>query len=246
MKIRKKIQHFSSVEISLPTSWEELTQEHLKYIFSLIASDFHTEEVKTYAVIRFSGLKLLKRIDGNNQLMSIDGQRIVIDNKQLAVAVSCLDFLDSPSKEPVRLDKIGEATAVDAQLHGVPFHTYIAIENLYQGFLQSKNTEALNAIAHLLYDGIKDTDAVTRVCVLYWMSSVKLLFANLWPDFFRPSSGESQDMDMRALMDTEIRALTCGDITKEKEVMSCDTWRALTELNAKAREAQEFNQKMKQ
>lgn len=245
MLTRKKIQHFSSVDINLPTCWKELTKEQLKYIYSLLAADFQTEEVKTYALIRFSGLQLLKRMDGNNQLMSINGRKIIIDNKQLAVAVSYLDFLDYPSKEPVRLDRIGEATAVDAQLHGVPFHVYIALENLYQGFLQSQNAEALKAMALLLYDGIKDTDAVTRVCVLYWMSSVKLLFATLWPDFFRPSSGESQDIDMRALMDTEIRALTAGDITKEKEVMNCDTWRALTELNAKARESQEFNQKMK-
>ena len=44
-------------------------------------------------------------------------------------------------------------------------------------------------------------------------------------------------------MNAQIRALTGGDITKEKEVMSMDCWRALTELNEKAREQQEFNQK---
>ncbi len=42
-------------------------------------------------------------------------------------------------------------------------------------------------------------------------------------------------------MNAQIRALTKGDITKEKEILSLDTWRALTELNAQAREYKELN-----
>ena len=44
-------------------------------------------------------------------------------------------------------------------------------------------------------------------------------------------------------MNAQIRALTKGDITKEKEVLHLDTWRALTELDALAKEAEEFNRK---
>ena len=40
-----------------------------------------------------------------------------------------------------------------------------------------------------------------------------------------------------------IRALTKGDITKEREILALDTRRALTELDAQAREYQEFNSK---
>ena len=44
-------------------------------------------------------------------------------------------------------------------------------------------------------------------------------------------------------MNAQIRALAQGDITKEKEILSMDCWRALTELNEKAREIKEFTQK---
>ena len=44
-------------------------------------------------------------------------------------------------------------------------------------------------------------------------------------------------------MNAQIRALTKGDITKESQVLALDTWRALTELDALAREYQEFNSK---
>ena len=42
-------------------------------------------------------------------------------------------------------------------------------------------------------------------------------------------------------MNAQIRALTKGDIIKE--VLHLDTWRALTELDALAKEAEEFNRK---
>ena len=41
-------------------------------------------------------------------------------------------------------------------------------------------------------------------------------------------------------MNMQIRALTGGDITKEKEVLKMDCWRALTELDAKALDAIEI------
>jgi hypothetical protein len=44
-------------------------------------------------------------------------------------------------------------------------------------------------------------------------------------------------------MDAMIRSLTEGDITKEETVLNADTWRALTELDAKAHDAQEFKRK---
>jgi hypothetical protein len=48
---------------------------------------------------------------------------------------------------------------------------------------------------------------------------------------------------LTAAVNAQIRALTKGDVTKEKEVLALDTWRALTELDALAREYQEINTK---
>ena len=44
-------------------------------------------------------------------------------------------------------------------------------------------------------------------------------------------------------MNAQIRALTKGDITKERDILNMDTWRALTELDALAREYEEINRK---
>ena len=45
---------------------------------------------------------------------------------------------------------------------------------------------------------------------------------------------------LQEAMNAQIRALTKGDITKEREVLSMDTWRALAELDAQAKEYEEL------
>ena len=54
-----------------------------------------------------------------------------------------------------------------------------------------------------------------------------------------------KDMTGTSPLSTLIRALTGGDITKETAIMKMDTWRALTELDAKAREAEELRKATK-
>ena len=44
-------------------------------------------------------------------------------------------------------------------------------------------------------------------------------------------------------MNAQIRALTKGDVTKEQQVLALDTLRALTELDAQAREYEELKKK---
>ena len=51
---------------------------------------------------------------------------------------------------------------------------------------------------------------------------------------------------LRTAMNAQIHALTGGDITKEEAVLSMDTWRALTELDAKAKEVEDIKRNDRQ
>lgn len=132
-------------------------------------------------------------------------------------------------------------------LHGVDFGTYLRCENLYQGVLQSQSDVALQSLAALLYPGLrKPLREWEQLMVLQWWSQIKEMFSGLFPHFFKPASGEDGGgVDMADVMNSQIRALTGGDVTKESEILALDTWRALTELDAKAREAEEFKRKIK-
>ena len=51
--------------------------------------------------------------------------------------------------------------------------------------------------------------------------------------------------DLLPAMQAQIRALTDGDITKLQAVYDAACWDALSELDAKAREAEEYRKQMK-
>ena len=91
-----------------------------------------------------------------------------------------------------------------------------------------------------------------RIATFYWFASLKQYFAKTFNHFFQQTdstdgnllgSAKSIGEQVTEAMNAQIRALTKGDITKEKEVLAMDCWRALTELNAQAKEYEELNRK---
>lgn len=125
------------------------------------------------------------------------------------------------------------------------------VENLYQGFLTTQKDALLDDLAHVLYPGCSASlTPEERISIFYWVASLKDMFARRFSDFFQPASANAENLlgsspnigkQLQESMDAQIRALTKGDITKEKEILSLDTWRALTELNAQAKEYKQIN-----
>ena len=89
--------------------------------------------------------------------------------------------------------------------------------------------------------------------VFYWFTSVKSLFSRSFPYFFQPVGNVSPNNLLEEgaplakritdAMNAQIRALTKGDVTKEDEVLKMDVWRALTELDALAKEYIDYKRK---
>lgn len=256
-----------SINLSVPTSWNELDDKQLRYVYSLIAEDLSLDEIKTIALIQWATPKVrVEGVSGKSKfLCSIrplhsphSTLHFELSALQLAEAISVLDWLDELPSSPVCLKKIGNHVAVDPDFQGVPFETFLMVENLYQGFLHTKNDALLDNIAALLYHQKSSTLSTLRsplskserISIFYWIASVKEMFAKRFSDFFQPAATETENMlgsspnigeQLQESMDAQIRALTKGDITKEREILSLDTWRALTELNAQAKEYKQIN-----
>ena len=183
-------------------------------------------------------------------------QEATITIRQVQAATASLDFLRQFAPLPVRISKIERAAAIEADFQGVPFSTFISADNYYQGFLHTKNDALLKDLATLLYPKVKSRHLTTPLLLnaFYWFSSLKHYFARLFPHFLQPISSSSEDLlgyappigeVLRTAMNAQIRALTGGDITKEEAVLSMDTWRALTELDAKAKEVEDIKRQTK-
>ena len=241
------------VNLIVPRSWEELSQEQLKYYFFVLTMCRSAAEVKTYCLCRWSGLEVLYPY-GEGFMCRHEQREFVVQPLQVAAAIQSLDWTDTLPTSPVRLERIGKYRALPADFQEVPFETFIICDNLYQGYLSAKDDQLLDDLARVLYQSAKvRPDAAERIGVFYWFASLKEMFARQFKHFFQPLSahddgnmfnqGKSQYEIIYHAVNAQIRALTKGDVTKEKEVLAIDTWRALTELDALAKEYEDFNKK---
>lgn len=241
-----------TLNLTLPTCWQELTASQLRYVFFLLSQNYAAEEVKTFCLCRFGGLKVLER--------TAAGFRVLFNNSlhhltalQVAEQLPHLAWLDSLPLVPVRLPEVGKHKAVAADLSGVQFADYLACDNLYTGYLQTQRNDLLRDMAAILYkaDDITLT-AEETISVFYWFASLKTYYQRRFRYLFAPADradnllADNQDTAQRlqTAMDNQIRALTKGDITKETQVLATDTIRALTELDAMAREYQDLQKEM--
>lgn len=248
-----KRENIQRINLIVPKSWEELTQEQLKYYFFVLTMCRSAAEVKTYCLCRWSGLEVLYPY-GEGFMCRHEQREFVLQPLQVAAAIQSLDWTDTLPTFPVRLERIGKYRALPADFQEVPFETFIICDNLYQGYLSAKDDQLLDDLARVLYQSAKvRPDAAERIGVFYWFASLKEMFARQFKHFFQPLSahddgnmfnqGKSQYETIYHAVNAQIRALTKGDVTKEKEVLAIDTWRALTELDALAKEYEDFNKK---
>ena len=244
-----------TVDLKLPTGWEDLTDKQLRSVYGMIAYGMSSAKLKAYCLFNWSNLKILHKY-GNDWFCKHGKQKFILTAEQVEQATHALDWLENVPSMPVRISRIGKHRAVKADFEGVPFETFIVCDNLYQGYLATKQDNLLDEMAAHLYesDDIKLCDK-ERVSVFYWFASLKGLFAKVFKHFFQPidtASGADGNMIehsgsqyelLQNAVNAQIRALTKGDVTKEQQVLSLDTWRALTELDCQAREYEELERK---
>lgn len=236
--------------LTCPRSWKEMTQGQLRYALHVIGSGLHSpEENRTLMLIRFTGIEVLKKTPGGWACaVHVSGRKrrhfFFLQVWQVQEFIKQLEYVDSFETMDVRLESVQGFKAVDAMLHGVRFHDYLQMEKYYQGYLATKEEHYAIGLAQLLYPGgVTAIDNAEMTGCIMWYSYVKKQFASRYfRHFFRPAP-EAKTVDWLEQMNAQIRALTDGDITKEQAVYEKDCWRALTELDAKAREAEEFRRK---
>ena len=246
--------------ISLPKSWSELSDQQLLFFFRQVARDLPMNEVLSLCVCKWAEFVVLCRTDKRTFLVKQKGtkKQVVLADWQITFAARRLAFLESFAPMPVRIAVIGGASAVAADLQAVPFEDYLACENYYQGFLHTQSTECLAEMARLLYPKLSNKACLEKaelISVFYWFASVKANFTRMFPHFFTNIPQEKSNLlgsadlgvgeELRQAMNAQIRAPTGGDITKEAAILQMDCWRALTELDAKAQEAQELRNQLK-
>lgn len=255
------------VNLHAPKSWAEMTQDQLRYVLTLLTTFEDSVTVKTYMLVRFNGIHVERKdVFGGWQCWFRERwfkkkQYFSIMAWQVESMIDQLAYVDSYEDMDVRLDGIRGLRAVDGRLHGVRFYEYLMAEKYYQLYVTTKEGRYVDELAKLLYRPVslwarpkwvmerihrrlKLTSAET-IGTFLWFSNVKLVLSRTFKHFFKQvDDAAPEELDIRLAIDAQVRALTDGDITKEQAVFDMDCWRALTELDNKAREAAEMKRLM--
>lgn len=257
-----------TIDLKAPTSWKEMSQEQLRYVLELLSKQYNHTVIKTYMFVYFCDIHLLKktRFGWKFWVMDDDVKRIIyLPIGHIRNFIKQFDFIDQLEDMDCRLDAVCGLHAADVHLQkDVTFEEYLYAEKYYQIFIETKDMEWLDNVAMWLYrdshgraaghgdavdDNGKTIEEMTltpgeRTGTMLWYDHVKREMSKAFPHFFKKvepdEDGEPRHVNFIELYNIQLRALTGGDATKEREVLQLDCWRALTELDAKARESEEL------
>lgn len=95
------------IDFTVPASWHKLTDAQLKYVFSLLAYDYSTEQVKFLCLLRWSSTKVIGRQDNGTFLLKKDKRFFETSPLAFAEILPAMDWLTELPPVPVRLSKIG-------------------------------------------------------------------------------------------------------------------------------------------
>lgn len=255
-----------TLDLKAPASWTELTQEQLAYLLKVIAvvnrsslghtyrsrEDFSAQtaaNVATRCLLHWNNVRIVTPY-ADAWLLARDGHEFLVSAGDLAAAAMMMPWISSLPDDPVRLDTIDGAKAVSADIEDdLSFDDYLACEALWQVWQTSQDDTLLRSMAAILYrkEDIR-LQEYELLSIFYWWAGLKAMLSRRYPNFLQaspvePAVAHVDEITLRRSMDSQIRALTKGDITKETTILSLPAVRALTELDALAREYEELNRK---
>ena len=243
------------VSFRVPTSWGELTQEQLRYVMKLLL--IYGEQAdgmniaKLWALSKFCGFDVVYKTDGG-WLCELHSTRqtFLLNPELLPSMIAHLSWLDHPEEMTVRLEQVGEYKAVDMLFRDLSFGDYLKLENFYQAYLTTHDEAKLQLMFRVLYsvpdDATVDIRPYVLLSVFFWYQATKYTYSKVFSHFLKPVSEGQQtgtQESQREMMDAQIRLLTKGDVTKKEAVFNVPAWDALTELDALARDSEEFKRK---
>lgn len=244
------------MSFTVPSGWDGLSQRQLRKVIAIYAAyderDNGRNMILTAALFYFMGV----RVDGEQEegilcRRTSTGECFLLDPELLPWMTRQLEWMLHPEQMRCRVGTLHNCRAVPFDLVDLVFGKYLVCENLYQTWMVTREWSVLDGMINMLYqvpDGRKMKYSRTDYySVVMWWDGLKGLYAQMFPHLFSGTgSGDDVDRDtLRMYMDTQIRMLTKGDVTKEGTIMNNTmTLRALTELDAQAREAEDIRRMM--
>lgn len=144
-----------SIDLYAPTEWRKMTQRQLRYVLTLLAMFDNLTVVKTYMLVRLSGI----HVEGDTMRVTRAQPKsfscwfrpawwkprkwFTLEPWQVESLIRQFDFIDQFDSMDVRLERIHGCRAVDDILDHYPFGDYLMAEQYYQLAVSSGKTEMI-------------------------------------------------------------------------------------------------------
>ena len=245
------------MEFTVPKGWKELSQDELRYVLRLLwLYNDHADgrqRMQTAAFMYFCDTEIIRRTDQGWLCRQRGSEKVwILAPDLLPSLLQSVEWLTATEQMNVRIEQVGAYKAVDFELQELPFGKYLEAENNFQSYLQSKQEKCLSELMRILYlvpDG-SDGPAFAEEELLgafLWFNAAKQLLGRMFPNFLKPAEGKPEAITQESLIEAtraQIRLLTKGDVTKQRYILEeTDTWTAMAELDALAKEAEEIKRK---
>ena len=145
------------LNVNIPKSWQELPDRELRFVFRLLQGEYSLTQIKTLCLLRWGQLKVVRRerLRVGERSSGMGAVFIVRHHKknypltalQITESTEALAWLGDFPQYPVRLSRIGIYRPVRADFQNVSFGDFLALDNLYQGYLQTQREELLHDMA---------------------------------------------------------------------------------------------------
>jgi hypothetical protein len=253
----------NTLNLTIPQSWKELSEQQLVYISRLIAEKLPAAEILTRCAIHFTGLKLLRQnpvIIKENQRDKLcymfryqkSKQTHFIDLETFADMVNHLTWIESGITLFKSLSQIKGYRSKNFKLYETTLEEYLVADNLYLAYTQTGKEEYINKLTAIFYRNEKDTwnegkdlsrweqrfkrvSLGEKYSVYLWFTGVKSWIIEKYPYVFTPSEGGpiAPETSIMGIL----AALNEGDVVKNPVIKQTYLNEALDTLNRKAKPA---------
>lgn len=251
-----------TVHLALPHSWEELSAKQLLFVSSLFLQGLTRDAFLTKAFIGLSGLKILSGCQGdrNNPIYFFQGKDIPAFPLSMGEIVdftrNC-EFLLEKRDSFLPLPVLAGRKARNVMMYDACFGEFVSAMVYYNQFRDiEQDKRFLYKLCAVMYpagqwnpdklgeDVFSRLPLPTCYTAILWFGAVMNIVARECPELFREASEAAEPVSLRDNIHAMYNLVTGGDITKEKQVARMEMWRVLYDMDGKAKNIKEMNERL--
>ena len=93
------------IAITLPVSWQELTDRQLYYLYDLFLDNLSADQIKTYCFFLWGKIRIECRYDEHDYIVRHDKETFKVSRELIASAIHELDWIVEIPEYPVRIPR---------------------------------------------------------------------------------------------------------------------------------------------